>query len=119
MMHPADKKLFENLCHAALFPVPLAKSVPIFAWVIILVVGSTGTYYAYKEVRLRRDYQVWVEWYKYGSTGYTKPPPFSEWRHTKQARDRLTPADMVDQIGEAGPPSGWTSYPPLSDMPKN
>ena len=45
MIHPLDKKLFK-----------MAAKVPIFVWVIILIVGLPTAYYAYKEVRIR------IEW---------------------------------------------------------
>lgn len=134
MIHPADKKLIEltkslvksltKLTKSLVKSLTkLAKSVPIFAWVIILMVGF-GTYYSYKEVRLRRDYQVWNEGQVWAGEGrqVSPNPPFSKWRHTKQARDRITP----DEMEPHGQPAdgkfgigGWISYPPLSDLLNN
>ena len=82
MIHPADRN-----------PAKKAAKVPIFVWVIILVVGSTGTYYGYKQVKwfsLRKEYQRYVllklsinsEYMKDNPGSPTLIPPlsFKQWR---------------------------------------
>jgi len=110
MIDSAEKKLVK--------PVRKMPSFVGAILLVVLVVGLAVANYSYNEVRLRRDYQKWVKWWEWNKeeserkrranvkAGHPSPvsqreidrmystPPFSEWRHTKQARERLTPGDM-------------------------